>query len=172
MGASNSVDVRISRYRCSSMPSLAISVSAREPAARPVPYVARSRRRTTRLVGDRQAAGWMLACQQSDGSRRSASLRKRGCNADQHRDDLHKVDLKFQDECFHQYLAGIDEPNKLAREHFGKRNSYQMAPLFVGLSRRASPCSAELDGSIQWPIQQRSATGRVLALKKTSRGVR
>jgi hypothetical protein len=94
----------------------------------------------------------MLACQQSDGSRRSASLRKRGGNADQHRDDLHKVDPKFQDECFHQYLAAIDEPNKFAREHFGKRNSYQIAPLFVGLSCRASPCSAELDGEEFRPL--------------------
>jgi len=59
----------------------------------------------------------MPACQQSDGSRRSASLWNGGRDADQHRDDLRKVDPKFQDERFRQYLAAVDESNKLAREH-------------------------------------------------------
>jgi aryl-alcohol dehydrogenase-like predicted oxidoreductase len=35
-------------------------------------------------------------------------------------DDLRKVDPKFQGERFRQYLAAVDELNKLARERFGK----------------------------------------------------
>jgi aryl-alcohol dehydrogenase-like predicted oxidoreductase len=47
------------------------------------------------------------------GGRMSASTTFEG-------DDLRKVDPKFQGERFHQYLAAVDELNKLARERFGK----------------------------------------------------
>ncbi len=59
--------------------------------------------------------------------------------------------------------------SNIARRHMSKG---QQAMAVAMMHPEPAKTKRKRSGSLERPIQQRSATGRVLALKKTSRGVR
>jgi hypothetical protein len=149
------------------------------PSRAPFPNGVRSPRRSVadniwfeqRVSAARQAAFEAEAI----GAAEPTSLRKAHADywSEFMRVDAGDVPQTFDSALAPADLGAIDEMQKIVRIEGLDRALNKHGMTFERLRRAVTNGeTAVVDGFLARPIQQRSATGRVLALKKTSRGVR